>query len=474
MNTIQQKIKKIFPPLDSRSLALFRVVLGIIILLDLFLNKIPYIDYFYYNSGVYTKDILEKAIQIDNFRKIQKLSLLFYITSTPHINGFFYLTVVLFIPYILGYKARIFGLLGWICLLSIHLRNPYVVSGPDQLIITFLTWSLLLPIENSIFNKTNNKCVRSISSLGIIVQIAVIYFFNASLKNGISWKEGNAIRYALLEDSWIKPTAKILIRNPEVCTILNYATIYMEYGIALFLILSLYKSHLRYYSIALLIFLHTGIFILFDLGLFPLVSLCITLVLLPSSFWDRILKNFKNLELHWYYPTNSFIKNQLTNIFGYIFFILVFWKSLLSYNHFNNSLYYPDFMRYLHRTTLFFQYWSMYAPNPTLNPSWYNMVGTKNNNLATDLITKKSYKEESIVIPKTYIFRVFYDHIYVSKSDIVSDLVLERWALVEKNIWNRKYPSDSLNGVYIFANNKNINQKENTSNKNRVLISYSR
>jgi hypothetical protein len=465
------------PYLDKRSLMLFRILLGACIILDILINKWSHISYFYVDSGVYTKELLELAINYNPFREIQKYSFLWFFNNEAQVKGFFFLTLFSFALYMVGFRPKLFGFIGLVLLLSIHSRNPYVLSGPDQILISLLAWSLFLPINNLKFFASSNKeafKVSSIAAVGLITQIALIYFFNAFLKDGHIWKEGNGLAYALMEDLWVKPSASFLLEYPKVCSLLSHGTIGVEYLIALLILIPFKQNLLRAISVLLIIMLHGTIFSFLSLGLFPLVALCIVAVLLPSLFWDKALRVFKNVkhtdtEEISQNPTNNIVLNTL----GAVFFVLVFWKSMLSINHYNNKIYYPNFLKYLDKTTLFTQYWAMYAPNPTLVPSWYKVVAFDSEGNATDTRADKPHKDDLTHIEeyRDYTFALFFYYTFVYPDELSGNMK-QRWAVVEKQQWGAAHNSgNDQNNVYIFAYARNINSV-NISSVNKNIIAF--
>jgi hypothetical protein len=461
------------PYLDKRSLMLFRILLGACIILDIVINKWPHISYFYVDSGVYTKELLELAINTNPYREIQKYSLLWFFNNEAQVKGFFFLTLFSFALYMVGFRPKLFGFIGLVLLLSIHSRNPYVLSGPDQILISLLAWSLFLPINNLKFFASSNKeafKVSSIAAVGLITQIALIYFFNAFLKDGHIWKEGNGLAYALMEDLWVKPSASFLLEYPKVCSLLSYGTIVVEYLIALLILIPFKQNLLRAISVVLIIMLHGTIFSFLSLGLFPLVALCIVAVLLPSLFWDkalRVFKNVKHTEETSQNPTNNIVLNTL----GAVFFVLVFWKSMLSINHYNNKIYYPNFLKYLDKTTLFTQYWAMYAPNPTLIPSWYKVVAFDSEGNAIDTRTNQFHKDDLTHIEeyRDYTFALFFYYTFVYPDEL-SENIKQRWAVVEKQQWDKHQPNNVSKAVYIYAFSKEIISPSITFPINKVVV----
>ena len=447
------KIKHWPPYIDRRAIVVFRVLLGGVILLDLFINKWPNIAYFYTEAGVYPLDFLDASIEGNPFKALQKLSLLSLFKSAAQVKMLFAVTGTTTLLYAFGYKPKWFGVATFVLLFSIHQRNQYVLSGPDELIISLLAWSLFLPLSNKNLKDGKPK-LTSVASVGLIIQIALIYFYNADLKNGFVWQEGNGLTYALMEDLWVKPTAQFLLQFPGLCKWLSYGTIAVEYTIPVLILLPFKREAFRLTAAILLVLLHGTIFSFLTLGLFPLIAATIVVVTLPSVFWDKVFKP----------STDSVVdaeKHNKYSLFGKafssVFLVLIVWKAILSHNHGDNGVYSPKFMQYLNQTTLFKQYWAMYAPNPTLYPSWYKVAVLTENGQFLDYKAKQPHKDDLSHIEeyKDYTWSLFFYWTFVY-PDQFSEVMTQRWANLEKDFWNKNNPENKATYVYIYGFRKTI------------------
>lgn len=463
-------LKSFLPYLDTRSIVIFRALLGVVILLDLFINKWPNISYFYTESGIYLSEHLDFAIQYNPYRAIQKVGLLTFVNSEGSVKGLFVLAGLATISYAVGFKSKWSGVIIFILLFSIQQRNPYVLSGPDELIISLLAWSLFLPIGNKNFTNKNVKVI-SIASVGLIIQIALIYFYNADLKNGYVWQNGHGLSYALMEDLWTKPSADLLLQFPTLCSWLSQGTILLEYAIPILILIPYKRELMRLSAVITLIILHGTIFTFLSLGLFPLIAVTIIAVIIPTSFWDSVLKG----------QVKSVIQNEGnrafrrgTNIISTCFLVLVFWKAILAHNHGDNNVYYPKFMKYLNETALFKQYWAMYAPNPTLEPAWYKIAALTENREFLDVKSQAPHKDDLTYLSeyKDYTWSLFFYWTYVY-PDYLSDTMVKRWANIERTEWNKYHTKNKAFTTYIFAYKKTILSETKTKMPVKTTIAVS-
>ena len=190
------RIKKILDNwlyVDTRNLALFRIVFGIMGLCDV-IRRIPVIDVFYSNEGMdFRRNVTSKY-------SIKYFSLLDHFHNSIEVHIFFIITAVCFILFIIGYRTRFFHFLSAIGLISIHNAAVIVENGGDMVFNTFIIWTLFLPLgiswsidsirkslhrypeENSsqLNSPLNNhhKRIFHFAYFACLVQLSMIYFYN--------------------------------------------------------------------------------------------------------------------------------------------------------------------------------------------------------------------------------------------------------------------------------------------------------
>lgn len=444
------------PYLDLRAIIFFRIILGGVIVFDLIVNKWPFITYFYTDSSIVPFTYIDALGQYYTGYKVLGYNLMRFFKTELTVHYYFVVLSFFLVLYALGFRAKFFGLLSLLLLISLQMRNHYVVSGPDYIMSTMLFWSLLLPIDNplsSIKNSSVNFRVRTLSSFGVIFQISIIYFFNAVTKNGDLWQNGDAVSYALLEDLWVNSkTASLLLKYPLLCSFLTKATIIAEYCVPILILFPIKNEFSRLLSSIFIVFLHLGFFVVFKLGVFPLVAIMLSILLLPSTFLDKILPFQKSVQLN-----NYTFKDSLTNrVLSSLLLILVGFNSIfltnkLKQSSFNSSL----VVRAMDNIPFLKQPWGMYAPNPTRNPSYFRVVAYTQKGKYIDVDTKKEFSNQSKDIYKQYTWSVFYymTNVY---GDVFSSDRIRRWAELKKEKWNKENPDNIALQIYIYSYTKSI------------------
>ena len=127
--------------LDTRSLAVFRIGLASIILVDL-VNRARDLTAHYADAGILPRATLWNWM---------------YWYLSPHmISGSVYFEAALFLIagcfaflLLVGYKTRLATAATWFLLCSLLVRNPFVSNAGDGLLRLLLLWGIFLPLGAS-------------------------------------------------------------------------------------------------------------------------------------------------------------------------------------------------------------------------------------------------------------------------------------------------------------------------------------
>src|SRR5215217_1329769 len=125
--------------LDYRSLALYRALLGGVLLYDI-AARLSEVPAFYTDGGV-----LPRAPLVEQFqgRWSWSLHLLSGEASAQYL--LFALAAAFAVAFAVGYRTRLATLGSLALLISLHNRNPLVISASDQLMRVLMFWTLFLP-----------------------------------------------------------------------------------------------------------------------------------------------------------------------------------------------------------------------------------------------------------------------------------------------------------------------------------------
>ena len=318
-------IKKNFS-LDTRSLALFRVSVAIILIVDFLFTRLPYFKLFYTDKGLLP---LKDFLNSDSFWASTS-SLNFISSSYVYQVALFALAILCFFMLLIGHKTRwaVFG--SWVLLVSFHSRNFLIINSGDTLLCLMLFWALYLPlnrhfsVDSAVQATQRETTFFSVNSFAFIFQILFVYYFTYLLKTDAMWKNGQGVYYALMLHEFRTLWGDILLQYPSVMKILSHITYYFIENLVPFLFVFFgFFWRFKVIIILLMCAFHFSMALFLHLGLFSWICMAGWLALLPSDFWER-LKVFlpgRKKSLNVYYDGDcSFCKKSTALIKA--FFIL--------------------------------------------------------------------------------------------------------------------------------------------------------
>ena len=275
---------------DLRSLAAFRILLALLVLADL-ANRATDLFAHYSDAGVLSRTVLiEEVLNPSKF-------------SLNLINGQPFFQALLFgaaalaaLGMLAGYRTRLMTIIVWALLLSIQWRNPLVLGAGDILLHLLLFWGILLPlgaywsVDRALKAAPPRLSMHflSFATVGLFMQIALMYWFTAILKTGEEWRvEGTALYYALSIDQISTPVGSLLYQFPELLRVMTFGTLALEAFGPLLLFSPFFTGPVRTAAVAAFMSLHFGIWLTMDIGIFPWISAFCMVCFLPGWFWDH-------------------------------------------------------------------------------------------------------------------------------------------------------------------------------------------
>ena len=292
---------------DTRTLALFRIVFGFMGLCDV-LRRFSVIDVFYSDAGMDFRRYVTGKYSIKYF------TLLDYIQGSLEVHIFFIVTAICFVFLILGYKTRVFQLFSAIGLISIHNVAIIVENGADMVFNNYLIWSLFLPlgttwsidsIRKSLKNNPEydsedlnipiqpvHKSLFHVGYIACLVQLSMIYFYNYINKTGSMWDDGNAIYYMYQLDTFLTYIGEwIFAISPQgIFIILTYITLYIELLAPIAILSPFFQPWLRRVTFITYILFHFIIGISVNVGMFSWVMMAVLTLLLGSREIELLRK----------------------------------------------------------------------------------------------------------------------------------------------------------------------------------------
>ncbi|MCB9545483.1 MAG: DUF393 domain-containing protein [Myxococcales bacterium] len=310
---------------DPRAVALFRIAFGIMCIWDV-LRRIPWIELFFTNNGV-----IPNHFSLFRPHATYTMSLLQAFKTPGEVGVFFALTVLFLVCFTIGYRTRLFHVLSAVAMLSIHNRTIVTENGGDVVANLWWLWTFFLPMgarysvdalraslrgevekSSAALNAPVARTTTPIWHLGVlavVLQLAVIYFFNTIHKSGAAWRDGTALAWVLDQDRVIRDTALWLreVAPLWVFKALAWGTLVVEGGGTLLLLSPVFTTWCRRIAIVGLVGLHFGIFALMDLGLFSQTMMVSYLLLLtPPDFalGARLLRRLAGPPVRVFYDSD--------------------------------------------------------------------------------------------------------------------------------------------------------------------------
>lgn len=293
--------------LDLRSLALLRIGLGTVLVVDL-INRGLWLRAHYTDFGVMPRPALLDTVWDSAWLSIHLSSGAFWPTA-----ALFLIAGAFAIALVVGYRTTIASVVSWFLLISLQARNPMVLQGGDIVLRLAMFWAIFLPLgarwsvdaaldpEGEPTGATANRYV-SVATLAYVAQLGYIYLFAALLKDSPEWRtEFSAAYYALSLDQFRTPIGDWLWRQPEaVLEVLTMVTFGLEaygWGLLLAPLLTLpffERSHAfwRLVAVALFVGMHMSFAVTMRLGLFSYIVSVAWLALLPGWFWEQLADRF--------------------------------------------------------------------------------------------------------------------------------------------------------------------------------------
>ncbi len=269
---------------DTRALAVVRILLGSVLLLDL-AHRAQDLTRYYTDQGVFPTAAYHAWDPAD--------------LSIHAISGevwfqalLFIIAAVIALAFTLGYRARLMGAASLVLLLSLQDRNPFVLNGGDQLLGVLLLISLATPIGerwsiDALGRGPGRPQVATFGTAALLLQPVVVFTSNAILKHrGDMWFAGEALARALGNEPLTTGIGHALASQTLLLTVLNYGWVGLLTGSAFFLLAP--TGRLRAVVALAYTSAFAGMALTMTVGWFPLLLTAAVVPFLTAPFWDAV------------------------------------------------------------------------------------------------------------------------------------------------------------------------------------------
>ncbi|MET0792051.1 MAG: HTTM domain-containing protein [Polyangiaceae bacterium] len=293
---------------DPRSLGVFRVLFGLVLLSDLARRWVE-LGFWYVNSGLLPNHTLLWRPPTSTL-----FSLFFTVSSAREAQFGFLLCAIVYAMFTLGYRTRWAQAFALLARVSLNSRLAVLENGGDMVMDLLCLLTLPLPLgtrfsldalaspretpepagEAGESSASKNAPVVSIAVLALILQFSAIYLFNASSKSGPAWQDGSAVFYALHQDKLVTWLGVWMREHLSISTLrlLTWSTLGTEWlGFSL-IISPLLVREARLLAVCIMPALHLGFALGLNLGGFSPAMMSFFPLLLMAEHWEWLSKRF--------------------------------------------------------------------------------------------------------------------------------------------------------------------------------------
>ncbi|SEQ19559.1 Predicted thiol-disulfide oxidoreductase YuxK, DCC family [Solimonas aquatica] len=274
--------------IDLRSLALLRILLGLVLLGNL-LQLLPEAGLFFSDQG-----LLPRAALIATGEP-WRLSLYLINGQTLVVLALLLLQLAGALMLTLGLRTRLASLISFALWISLLARNPALFAQGDVLVAALLFWLIFLPAgARASFDAALSRRAPpeenlhvSWASLGLLLQVASAYFFAGLLQTGAAWfGEFSALSEIFALDHLVLAPGRWLAQFPQLCAVLSAAIHVTLYLAPLLLFMPYALRPLRLGALLALACIEIATLLCLAMGNLPWVSLASLAAFVGGWLWD--------------------------------------------------------------------------------------------------------------------------------------------------------------------------------------------
>lgn len=272
--------------LDARSLAVYRIGLGVILTTDCLLRTRDF-------RLMFAADGMFPLATLARYHADATLWSAAFLSDASWWSG-----VVLAMEGIagvalaVGYRTRAATILAWVALVSVIRRTSPATNAGDIWFACQVFWSMFLPLgarwsldaRRGDLTEPPLSAVRSIASAALVLQLAAVYLGAGLSKCNSTWFAGDALAHALSVHDHGTPLGMLLGSTPWIARPLQWGVLLGEIGLPLLLI-ALPSPGVRGGIVALFIAFHATIWLTMTVGLFAAIGIVAWLPLIPGRAW---------------------------------------------------------------------------------------------------------------------------------------------------------------------------------------------
>jgi len=306
--------------IDARSLGLFRLLMGLVLIGDL-IRRWAWVRAFYSNEGV-----LPNHNHLFNLRDKGHIWSALHAFSSPGENHFaFCLILFAYLGFLVGFQTRVFQAIALLCFVSLGSRNILLENQGNYAAVALLFFTLFLPLgsrfsidalKRSLLDRDEKTADElndrktpseeelsatrgpgysplSIAAFAVTMQIVIILISSAAWHFAGPWRDGSGLFYALQVERWISDVGARVAHAPSgLLKGLSFLLFGTEILVPVLVLLPVARRPLRGVAASLLAVYGVLLGALFSLGLYGWTLVAAAALLLADENWDAFEKRF--------------------------------------------------------------------------------------------------------------------------------------------------------------------------------------
>ena len=294
----------LFRPTDIASLVFFRVIFGMIAFADVVAGFV----YLHLIKDVFNPDKFQ--FRYYGFEWVRPL-------SEPWMSLFFILLLLASIGITLGKWYRVsstFFAFGFVYVFLLE-KAYYLNHGYLICLLSFII--ILMPLNRAFSLDALKKPIIKADqvpywSLFLLqFMMGLVYFYGGIAKLNMDWLNGIPLLF-WLQNKANTPIIGSFVAHDWVAYFMSYGGLLLDLFVTFFLI----QRRTRIWALGFVLFFHLTNFILFQIGVFPFLSITLTLLFFPSDFprkgIDYLVNKFSFLQ-QWRMQATVFIEKKYPN-----------------------------------------------------------------------------------------------------------------------------------------------------------------
>jgi hypothetical protein len=445
----------------NKSYFLFERILAACLIIDMLVFRI-----FNFSSG-YSRACGLMGNEFDYLRpKIFSL----YLNANWQIWGLFFFSLACYIALFVNFKTRYFKILSFIAFsLTIYLF-PLHSFGFHTYLQTLLFFNLFITVDSY---KAKYTIRTPITSL-LIVQIIIVYLFNYLNKFGETWLDGTALLHASLNSNLATGLGFFWLKHYDLSIIVSKMVYKLELIIPICLVFAFIFKPIRILIVILILCLHLPISLFINVGLFPIISIGVAILLLPEKIWQKKLFVKSANEI--------LISKVETKKSAFVVIctltIIVFSSSYYFINKSNaDQLNQNEFLKLISKVPsnsfFLFQDWKLFAPNPPKELGYICLIESTNQNIISESNNKNQFRNRYNYNQKlmSFITLMVSDFNNGYKMTVHEERILNLWLDFEFNNCKTVIEPDTKIDLLLYSTNLETLKECHQWCYNKTLVS---